>query len=41
MGFEDADQVLQRMPGIDYVFDDQHMSVLDIAADVHDEAYGA
>ena len=39
--FEHADEVGQRVTGIDDVFDNQHVTSLDIAADIHDESYCA
>mgnify|MGYP001819483387 CR=1 FL=1 len=39
MRLEDADQVFQRVPGIDDVLDDEYVAVLDVAAYVHHEAH--
>ncbi len=36
-----ADEIAERVPRVDDVFDDQHVAILDVAADVHDQSHGA
>jgi cobalt-zinc-cadmium efflux system protein len=41
MGTEHADQVLERMGGIDDILDDQDVLAFDVAAHVHDQPHGS